>query len=161
MAPFAVSFFSADGFLRLSWEEAKSSLASQSQSSWLASGTAKLSFTGAWGQKRAIWNTWSLVKHTPKTRGKKMVGPGSHKSREVSSPLTVLLIFSDDSSSEIFLCYEALVLVDKILTATHCGLWLDIAVVWFFLLLFLMGFLSGNHSGYPSLINTFDAVSSK
>lgn len=51
-----------------------------------------------------------------------MVGPGSHKSREVSSPLTVLLIFSDDSSSEIFLCYEALVLVDKILTATHCGL---------------------------------------
>lgn len=41
----------------------------------------------------------------------------------------MLLIFSDDSSSETFLCYEALGLVDKTVTATHCILLLDIAVL--------------------------------
>lgn len=45
------------------------------------------------------------------------------------SPLTVLSIFSGDCSSETFFCYGALGLVDKILTATHCILLLDIAVV--------------------------------
>lgn len=44
----------------------------------------------------------------------------------------MLLIFSDDSSSKTFVCYEALGLIGKILTATHCLLLLDIAVVRFF-----------------------------
>lgn len=41
----------------------------------------------------------------------------------------MLLISSDDSSSETSLYYEAFGLVDKVLTATHCILLLDIAAV--------------------------------
>lgn len=41
----------------------------------------------------------------------------------------MLLIFSGDSSSETFLCYEAFGLVDKTVAATHCILLLDIAVL--------------------------------
>jgi len=61
-----------------------------------------------------------------------MVGPGSHKSKEA----TVLFIFSDDASPETVLCYEALGLVDKILTETRCILLLDMAVMIFFFFLF-------------------------
>lgn len=44
----------------------------------------------------------------------------------------MLLICRDESSSEMFLCYKVLELVDKVLTAICCILLLDIAVVWYF-----------------------------